>query len=123
MVSAMSKDLVVVRASAKGDLLSSDEIRKILGTPAPLEIVGISRLDPTVPAESQEIIAELGCQVGRLAEALQRVLGYSRVRVIGGWRRGRCLACNVPHLFKRRCPCPHHKAEELLEELGIKVGE
>jgi hypothetical protein len=63
----------------------------------------------------------LSPDAARLTLALKALLEYSRVRVIGGWRRDRCRACDVPHVPWRACPCPHHQAIELLRELGINV--
>ena len=77
------------------------------------------------PAKSEAELAAavdgLSHDAARLALALKALLEYSRVRVIDGWRRDRCRACDVPHVPWRACPCPHHQAIELLRELGINV--
>ena len=52
---------------------------------------------------------------------LKLLLEYSRVKTIGGWKKGRCKSCDVPHLQYRICPCPHHAALRLLSESGITV--
>jgi len=52
---------------------------------------------------------------------LKELLEYSRVKTIGGWKKGRCRSCDVPHLQYRICPCPHHAALRLLSESGITV--
>jgi hypothetical protein len=70
-------------------------------------------------ADLAAAVEGLSSDAARLALALKALLEYSRVRVIGGWRRDRCRACDVPHVPYRACPCPHHQAVALLKELGI----
>jgi hypothetical protein len=70
-------------------------------------------------AELAAAVEGLSRDAARLAVALKALLEYSRVRVIGGWRRAVCRACDVPHVPYR--PCPHHEAVALLKELGIDV--
>lgn len=78
-------------------------------------------VEQTIPDPLQDIVTELGGDMACLATALKRLLEYSRVRVIGGWRKDRCTACDVPHLFWRPCECPHHNAVKLLKRFGVKV--
>jgi hypothetical protein len=70
-------------------------------------------------ADISAVVEGLSHDAARLALALKALLEYSRVRVIGGWRRAVCRACDVPHVPYR--PCPHHEAVALLKELGIDV--
>jgi hypothetical protein len=80
-------------------------------------------LDPSEAAAAglaagiESMVRDIAC----LATMLKEVLEHSRVRVIGGHMRGRCQACHMPHVAWRPCPCPHHKAVELLKEFGITL--
>jgi hypothetical protein len=52
----------------------------------------------------------------RALEVLRRLLPRLRKRAVAGWMANRCIACDYPHYPGRVCDCPHHEAEELLND-------
>jgi hypothetical protein len=98
-------------------LLSDEDIKNILYTPEPT----LPQAEQVIPNAGQRIIEELGKEVSEVTAMLAELLDYNQVRLIGGYKRGRCRSCDVPHLFWKVCPCPHHKALELLKRLGVTV--
>jgi hypothetical protein len=52
----------------------------------------------------------------RALDILRRLLPRLRKRAIAGWMANRCIACDYPHYPGRVCDCPHHEAEELLND-------
>lgn len=89
--------------------------------PAPLVQEGILTETAMDVETFCDLIGQLGEDLNKVATMLKRVLEYSRVHAISGFKRERCRACDVPHLLYRRCPCPHHEAVVLLHELGMVV--
>ena len=88
----------------------------------PSSLVKEVKAEPGMEEVRQGEVERLTHEILLLKAALKSVLEYSRVRVIGGWAMdGRCCACNVKHVFWRQCPCPHHKAVELLKEYGVNL--
>ena len=70
---------------------------------------------PAVPAAPPPQVTH-----GALIALLYELLAATRVKAVSGYVRGRCIACNRPHVKGFPCHCPGHRAIALLAAMEVE---